>query len=52
MKKNLVLTGMMGVGKSSVGEDFSRTLRIDSMVKDKLYLTNEIEEFIWTKIAE
>ena len=41
MKKNLVLTGMMGVGKSSVGEDLSQKLNtgfkdIDKIIETKL----------------
>ena len=44
MKKNLVLTGMMGVGKSSVGEDLSRKLNtgfkdIDKIIETKLSLS-------------
>ena len=44
MKKNLVLTGMMGVGKSSVGEDLSKKLNIgfkdiDKIIETKLSLS-------------
>ena len=44
MKKNLVLTGMMGVGKSSVGEDLYRKLYtgfkdIDKIIETKLSLS-------------
>tara|TARA_Y100000741_G_scaffold349313_1_gene318311 strand:+ start:355 stop:864 length:510 start_codon:yes stop_codon:yes gene_type:complete len=44
LKKNLVLTGMMGVGKSSVGEDLSRKLNtgfkdIDKIIETKLSLS-------------
>ena len=40
MKKNLVLTGMMGVGKSSVGEDLSKKLNIGFKDIDKIIETN------------
>ena len=44
MKKNLVLTGMMGVGKSSIGKDLSHKLKmefkdIDSIIEKKLSLS-------------
>ena len=44
MKKNLVLTGMMGVGKSSIGKDLSYKLKmefkdIDSIIEKKLSLS-------------
>ena len=44
MKKNLVLTGMMGVGKSTVGEDLSKKLNtqfkdIDKIIETKLSLS-------------
>ena len=44
MKKNLILTGMMGVGKSSVGKDLSYKLNmefidIDSIIEKKLSLS-------------
>ena len=44
MKKNLVLTGMMGVGKSSIGKDLSYKLNmefkdIDSIIEKKLSLS-------------
>ena len=39
MKKNLVLTGMMGVGKSSVGEDLSRKLNTGFKDIDKIIET-------------
>ena len=44
MKKNLVLTGMMGVGKSSIGKDLSIKLKmefkdIDSIIEKKLSLS-------------
>ena len=44
MKKNLVLTGMMGVGKSSIGVDLSKKLNIgfkdiDKIIERKLSLS-------------
>ena len=44
MKKNLVLTGMMGVGKSSIGMDlskhlFMRFIDIDRIIENKLKMT-------------
>ena len=44
MKKNLVLTGMMGVGKSTIGEDLSNKLDvqfkdIDKIIEKKLSLS-------------
>ena len=44
MKKNLVLTGMMGVGKSTIGEDLSGKLDaqfkdIDKIIEKKLSLS-------------
>ena len=43
MKKNLVLTGMMGVGKSTIGKDLSTRLNmefkdIDKIIEKKLSL--------------
>jgi shikimate kinase len=44
LKKNLVLTGMMGVGKSSIGMDlskhlFMRFIDIDRIIENKLKMT-------------
>ena len=44
MKKNLVLTGMMGVGKSSIGKDLSKKLNmsfcdVDMAIEKKLSLS-------------
>ena len=44
MKKNLALTGMMGVGKSSIGIDlskrlFMRFIDIDRIIENKLKMT-------------
>ena len=44
MKKNLALTGMMGVGKSSIGMDLSKRLLmrfidIDKIIENKLKMT-------------
>jgi len=44
LKKNLVLTGMMGVGKSTIGEDLSNKLDvqfkdIDKIIEKKLSLS-------------
>mgnify|MGYP003306844349 CR=1 FL=1 len=44
MKKNLILTGMMGVGKSSIGKDLSSKLNmgfkdIDTIIEKKLSLS-------------
>ena len=36
MKKNLVLTGMMGVGKSTIGKKLSKKLRLKFIDVDKL----------------
>ena len=36
MKKNLVLTGMMGVGKSTIGKSLSKTLNIHFKDVDKI----------------
>ena len=41
MKKNLVLTGMMGVGKSSIGKELSQRLNmefkdVDTIIENKL----------------
>ena len=41
MKKNLVLTGMMGVGKSTVGKGMAKKLSYDFIDIDKLIETNE-----------
>ena len=46
MKKNLTLTGMMGVGKSTIGKALSRSLSmefidIDKIIEKKLKLTIE-----------
>ena len=46
MKKNLTLTGMMGVGKSTIGKALSRNLSmefidIDKIIEKKLKLTIE-----------
>ena len=44
MKKNLTLTGMMGVGKTTIGKAISKQLSmqfidIDSIIEKKLKLT-------------
>ena len=44
MKKNLVLTGMMGVGKSTIGQDLASKLDmqfkdIDKIIEEKLSLS-------------
>ena len=44
MKKNLTLTGMMGVGKSTIGKALSKQLSmdfidIDTVIENKLKLT-------------
>ena len=44
MKKNLVLTGMMGVGKSSIGKELSQRLNmefkdVDTIIENKLSST-------------
>ena len=44
MKKNLVLTGMMGVGKSTIGQDLANKLDmqfkdIDKIIEEKLSLS-------------
>ena len=36
MKKNLVLTGMMGVGKSTIGKRLAKKLRVKFIDLDKL----------------
>ena len=36
MKKNLVLTGMMGVGKSTIGKKLAKKLRLKFIDVDKL----------------
>ena len=38
MKKNLVLTGMMGVGKSTIGKDLASKLDIQFKDVDKIKL--------------
>ena len=41
MKKNLILTGMMGVGKSTVGKSLSKKLNMNFIDIDKLIEKNE-----------
>ena len=41
MKKNLVLTGMMGVGKSTIGKRLAQKLKIKFVDIDKVIETNE-----------
>ena len=36
MKKNLVLTGMMGVGKSTIGKSLSKRLKMKFIDTDKV----------------
>ena len=36
MKKNLVLTGMMGVGKSTIGKKLAKKLKLKFIDVDKL----------------
>ena len=47
MKKNLVLTGMMGVGKSTIGQDLASKLDIQFKDVDKI-----IEEEVSLSIAD
>ena len=41
MKKNLVLTGMMGVGKSTVGEKLAKKLKFKFIDIDHIIETKE-----------
>ncbi len=41
MKKNLILTGMMGVGKSTIGKALSKKLNMNFVDIDKLIEKNE-----------
>ena len=41
MKKNLILTGMMGVGKSTIGKALSKKLNMNFIDIDKLIEKNE-----------
>ncbi|MBA1339487.1 MAG: shikimate kinase/shikimate kinase / 3-dehydroquinate synthase [Pelagibacterales bacterium] len=41
MKKNLILTGMMGVGKSTIGKSLSKKLNMNFIDIDKLIEKNE-----------
>jgi len=41
LKKNLILTGMMGVGKSTVGKSLSKKLNMNFIDIDKLIEKNE-----------
>ena len=36
MKKNLVLTGMMGVGKSTIGQKLAKELKLDFIDVDQV----------------
>ena len=53
MKKNLVLTGMMGVGKSTIGKKLSKKLRLKFIDVDKLIEQKEkrtISKFLRIKV--
>ena len=62
MKKNLTLTGMMGVGKSTIGKALSKSLSmqfldIDKIIEKKVGLIKKIifeqkGEFFFRKIEE
>ena len=41
MKKNLVLTGMMGVGKSTIGRNIAKRLRLKFVDIDKVIEAKE-----------
>ena len=41
MKKNLVLTGMMGVGKSSIGQSLGKRLKMSFIDIDKIIENEE-----------
>ena len=52
MKKSLVLTGMMGVGKSTIGKILSKKLRLQFIDIDKIIEKNQkktINEIFQTK---
>ena len=43
LTKNLVLTGMMGVGKSTIGKILSQKLKLKLLDIDKIIEKNEVK---------
>ena len=53
MKKNLVLTGMMGVGKSTIGKKLAKKLKIKFIDLDKIIEKRRVTRLkIYLKLKE